>query len=554
MLFSRIYRLVSCSKLVRHLVFILLITLFGLSSCTEQNKKADLVVLNGPEPESLDPALAIGAPDLRIVRELFEGLLRFNRFGKPEPGVASSWEISQDQKTYTFHLRPEARWSHDLPVTADDFLYSWKRVLSPKTASSYRYALFLIEGAENFTNGKTTDFSHVGIKVLDAHTLEVRLKKPTPYFLELCASGTLAPVPRALIEIQGDNWITPSLIERQGNYSVISNGPYLLSNWRTNDKIILQKNPSYWDAAHVALKKIDILLVSNPEVAYRLYSLGEADVILDKGLIPSLLIEDLSRKSDFHAAPTLESFFLRVNCYKEPFDNPKVRKAFALGVDRNLLAQKIPHTAGLPTQSIVPPGIPGYQSPQGIGYNPRLARQLLSEAGYPGGKNFPITSYLYPERALDRSVALALQAMWKKNLGVELTLESQDWKTYLTSKYHMDSLDYGIVSCKWCADYADPNTFLDFFVSNNGTNFYRWSSLPYNQYIKQASIELNPVKRLALFQNAEKLLIDEEMPVIPIFYLMGIHLYDPHKIDGVRNNLLDIHPLWEASRVSKEVL
>jgi oligopeptide transport system substrate-binding protein len=519
--------------------------LLTFSSCTKESRKADLTVLNGPEPASLDPALSIAPPDLRVVRELFEGLLRFDRFGKPQPGVASSWEISQDKKIYTFHLRPEAQWSHHLPVTADDFVYSWKRILSPKTGSSYRYALFLIEGAENFTNGKTTDFSTVGIEALNEHTLRVRLKKPTPYFLELCASGTFAPVPRALIESQGDDWIKPSRIEAEDNYSVISNGPYTISSWCANDKIVLTKNRFYWDEAHVAPNTIHVLLISNPDRAYDLYRSGRADLILDKGLLPSSLIESLSKKSDFHQAPTLESFFLRFNCYKEPFNDPRVRKAFALCVDRKLLAKRVPHEIGMITESIVPPGIDGYQSPPGIGYNPTLARQLLSEAGYPGGKNFPTISYLYPERELDRPVALELQSIWEKYLGVKIVLESQDWKTYLKSKYHIDNLDYGIVSCKWCADYADPNTFLDFFVSNEGSNFYRWSSPQYDRYLKESSTELDKVKRLALLNKAEALLIHDEMPVIPLLYLNGINLYDPKRLDGISNNILDIHPLYQ---------
>lgn len=539
----------SFSFFHRVLLFsLLLAALFSLSSCTEENSKADLIVLNGADLESLDPATAIGSPDLRIVRELFEGLLRFDRFGKPQPGVASSWEVSADKKIYTFHLRLEARWNHDLPVTADDFVYSWKRILSPKTASPYRYALFLIEGAENFTNGTTADFSTVGIKALDEQTLEVRLKKPTPYFLEICASGNFAPAPKNLIESQGDDWIRPSRVESKENYFVVSNGPYSLSSWHAHDKIILKKNPFYWDRAHVDCKTIHILFSSNPDLAYELYRSGKADLILDKGLIPSSVMKELVGKMDFHSAPALGIFFLRFNCYKEPFNDPRVRKAFALCVDRKLLGKKIAPVMGVTTESLIPPGISGYQSPQGIGCNPRLAQQLLSEAGYPGGKDFPMTSYLCPERQLDQIMALELQSMWKKNLGVKIILKAESWESYLKSKYHMDSLDYGIVSCKWAADYSDPNTFLDFFVSNDGNNFYRWSSFQYDQYIKQAATEIDPVKRFAIFNKAEMLLIHDEMPVIPILYLMGVNMYDPNKIDGVRNNILDIHPLWQVSR------
>lgn len=505
-----------------------------LVGCSPHNKRADLVAINGVEPETLDPALFIGEADQRVISELFEGLTRFNRAGLPEPGMASSWEISPDRCTYLFHLRPGVCWSDGRPLTADDFVKSWERTLKPETASAYSYQLFCLQGAEEFASGKDPDFSHVGVCAIDAATLKVTLSRPVPYFLQLCAFPTYFPVPVDLIERLGDDWIKPE--------HILCNAGYTLAAWRINDKITLKKNPLYWDAKNVALEKIDMLPISQANVAYNFYASGEADLLLDKALAPPSLLDELRKRDDFHAFPFLGDYFLRFNCSKGPFADVRVRKAFALCLNRKNITEKIARAGELPAESMVPPGIPGYEPAHGLGYNPELARHLLAEAGYPGGKGFPLTTYLYNEGELNEGIAVELQAVWQRELGVSILLARQEWKVYLNS---LTTMDYGIARSSWVGDYADPNTFLDMFVTEGGNNRTGWSSKQYDQLIQEAANAFDSTKRFQIFFQAEELLLCEGVPVAPLYFYVGVQIYDPQKWGGIEGNVLDKHPLWQ---------
>ncbi|OHE79084.1 MAG: hypothetical protein A3F67_01705 [Verrucomicrobia bacterium RIFCSPHIGHO2_12_FULL_41_10] len=518
------------NRLTFQLVTILVVT--ACMGCHGKNKKADLIFVNGVEPETLDPTLVIGQPDTRIVNELFEGLLRFNRAGVLEAGMASSWDVSPDKLTYIFHLRSEARWSDGRPITAQDFVASWKRSLLPATGSAYNYQLFIVRGAEDFSSGKEPDFSKVGIQALDDRTLKVVLQQPTAYFLQLCAFTSLYPVPVNLIDRVGDAWIKPE--------HIIGNGAYVLSQWRINDKIVLKKNPYYWDAAHVALETVEALPISKANVAYNFYAAGQADLLIDKELAPPSLLEELKNKKDFHVSPYLGTYFFRFNCSKPPFKDPRVRKAFALVIDRKRITEKITRAGELCAESFVPPGIPGYQPPEGLGYHLEEARRLLAEAGYPGGRGFPLTTYLYNEGELNEGIAVELQAMWNKELGVSILLARQEWKAYLAS---LNSLDFGMVRSSWIGDYLDPNTFLDQFVTDGGNNRTGWSSKRYDQLIKEASLEIDPTKRFEILRDAEKLLVHDDAPIIPLYFYLGIQIYDPNRLGGIEGNLLDKHPI-----------
>jgi oligopeptide transport system substrate-binding protein len=244
-----------------------------LTSCDSRDSRADLVVLNGAEPESIDPAIITGQLDGRVAYCLFEGLLHFDQSGQPQPGIARSWDISADRRTYTFHLRPEAKWSNGDPVTATDFVGSWRRVLLPETASEYAYILYPIKNAEAFNESKTTDFSTVGVKALDAHTLQVELENPTSYFLDLCCFMTYLPVHLPSIQKYGDDWIKPG--------KLVNNGPFLLDQWKLNYRIRLKKNPYFWDAKNVHLETVDLLPIDNAITAYNFYASKVADLILD---------------------------------------------------------------------------------------------------------------------------------------------------------------------------------------------------------------------------------------------------------------------------------
>ncbi len=513
-------------------LFLVLAVLIVCSGCSPQ-PRADLVFLNGAEPETLDPALITGQPEGRVANALFEGLLTFDQSGKPQPGMAESWTVSEDGRIYTFTLREGLTWSDGTPLTARDFVESWRRTLDPATASEYAYQLHYIKNARAFNEGKSADFSQVGVSAPDEQTLRVELENPTPFFADLCAFVTLLPVPLHVIREHGDDWIKPGRL--------VSNGAYVLESWRLNDRIRLRKNPRYWNADAVAMKTIDVLPVSKANTAFNLYSSGQADLMMDKGLVPPALLGEIKKRDDFHAAPFLGTYFLRFNCTKAPFSDPRVRRAFSMVIDKQSIVDRITRAGELAADSFVPPGAGGYEPfGQCGGRGAEEARRLLAEAGFPGGKGFPMVNYLYSEGELNEAIAVELQSMWRQSLGVNVQLLRQEWKVYLNS---MSRLDYNIARSSWVGDYPDPNTFLDMFVTDGGNNRTGWSDPRYDQLIAAAAVDTDRPSRYEIHREAEKLLVCEEMPVCPLYFYVGIQLYDSKKLGGIEGNVLDEHPL-----------
>jgi len=508
-----------------------------MCGCGKAAPRADLVFINGVEPESLDPAIITGQAEGRLATALFEGLMRYNAAGEAEPGVASIYTLSEDGLTYTFTIRENARWSNGDPVTAHDFVASWERTLSPKTASSYAYMLYAIRGAEAFNNAESSDFSTVGVRTTDDRTLVVELTSPTSFFRSICAFVTLLPVHQPTVEKFGDDWIKP------GN--IVGNGPFVLESWRLNDHIRLRRNPMYWDYENVKLETIEVLPITNANVAFNMFLSGRADLIMDKSLVPVSLVQELRKRPDFHSAPFLGNYFLRFNVTRPPFNDERVRRALALVVDKSLLTERVTGLGEIPAYSLVPPGTAGYQPPPGLERNLDEARRLLAEAGFPGGEGFPVVSYLFPEVAINENIAIELQQMWKQELGIDITLRKQEWKVYLNS---LSQLDYDIGRSSWVGDYNDPNTFLDMFVTDGGNNRTGWSDPEYDAWISEAARTLNPTERFALFEKAERRLISEALPIVPLYYYVGVQIYDSEKIGGIQPNVLDEHPLRAVYR------
>jgi len=512
-----------------------------LAGCGSSFQRADLVFLNGAEPETLDPALITGQPEGRVAGALFEGLTSFDATAKPVPGVAERWEISDDKRVYTFQLRHDARWSNGDPVTAADFVRSWQRTLAPETGSEYASQLYHVRNGRAFNLGELRDFSQVGVRALDPATLEVTLENPTPYFLDLCAFVTLMPVHAATVERFPDEWTKPG--------KLVGNGAYLLADWRVNDRIRLAKNPHYWNRDKVAMKTIDVLPISKANTAFNFYASGQADLMMDKGLVPNQLLDELKKRPDFHAAPFLGTYFLRFNCTRPPFNDPRVRRAVALVIDKQLLVEKITRAGEKPAASLTPPGTGGYEPPPGLTRDPERARRLLAEAGYPGGKGFPRISYLYSEGELNEGLAVEIQSMLRRELGVTVDLQRQEWKVYLRS---MASLDYDMCRASWVGDYNDPNTFLGCFVTGDGNNRTGWGEPAYDALLTAAAREPDPARRLEIFRQAERMLISEAAPICPLYYYVGIQFYDDKRLGGLQANLLDEHPLkamyWKAQR------
>jgi oligopeptide transport system substrate-binding protein len=517
---------------------IALLLLCLVTGCGSGDQRADLVILNGAEPESIDPAVITGQLDGRICYALFEGLLHFDRFGKPQPGIAENWDLSSDGKTYTFHLRANARWSNGDPVTAKDFLLSWKRILLPETASEYAYLLYHVKNAQPYNEGTLKDFGSVGLTAIDDRTFRVELEAPVPYFLDLCSFATLLPVHLATVEKYGDEWIKPD--------KLVNNGPFLLKEWRLNYRIRLQKNPLYWDASHVALNTIDALPIDNSITAYNFYASKVADLILDKGLTPPSLIPELKSRPDFHAAPFLGNYFIRFNVKRKPLADVRVRQAFAMAIDRERIVQKITQAGEPPAYSFTPPGTAsGYQPPKMFGRDVQKARRLLAEAGYPDGKGFPTVTYLYDSKKLNEDIAVEIQNMLSDALGVHIELQKQEWKVYLNS---LSRLDYDFARSSWVGDYNDPNTFIDCFVSGGGNNRTGWSNKAYDDLVAAAAMEANSAKRSQIFQQAEEILLNQGTPICPLYYYVGIQIYDGQKFGGIEPNLLDEHPFREMYR------
>ncbi len=503
-----------------------------LASCSPSQPRADLVFVQSAEPETIDPALVTDQVSMRICESLFEGLCRVDEKGLPQPGVAERWEASADKKHYTFHLRSNARWSNGDPVTAQDFVNAWLRALDPLLGADYASQLYLVKGAKAFNEGATKDPAQVAARAVDAHTLEVDLENPTPYFIDMCAFVTLAPVHLPTLKKHGTAWIKP------GN--IVTNGAYLLERWKLDDHIRLKKNPDYWDAANVKLNSVEVKPIQDANTALTYFVTGAADLMMDKGMVPPSLPAKLKQQPWFHTGPFLGTWFVRFNVTKAPFDDPRVRRAFAMAVDKKRIVEKITQL-GEPTASSLTPAGAGqnYQPPPGLDHDVAKARALLAEAGYPGGKGFPRVEYLYLPLPVERNIAVELQAMWKEALGIEVGLTKQEQKIWLAS---MRSLNYSMCRSSWVGDYNDPNTFMEMFTTGNGNNRTGYTSKAYDDLIAAAAAEADVQKRNGLFQQTERLLISDACAIIPVYFYVGVQFYHSDKLQGVQANMIDMHP------------
>ena len=524
---------------------LLLSTIFVFGSgCSRHFGPADVVIINGNEPESLDPAIVSGISEMRITKGLFEGLVRLDpHTASPIPGLAERWDISPDGATYTFHLRQGLAWSTGEPITASDVVYSWMRTLDPATAADYAGQLFYIRNAEDFYMRKITDPAKVGFRALDAATFRVELTQPLAFFLDLCALPALAVVPRQAIEKYGDRWVN--------NPSLPCSGPYKLGAWRLNDRVRLLKNPHYWDAANTQSEIIDMLPVGSPNVALNLYETKMADIVWDKDLVPSELLDVLMKRPDFHTFQYLGTCFYRFNVLKKPLDDARVRQAFALVTDRERIIRKLLKGGEKPATHFVPDGVAGYTPIEGPGTDPKRARELFAQAGFPGGKGFPRFQYTFFSGSggsgrLQEKMAVELQQMWREELGVEVDLRQIERKVFYGVQAR---LDYDISYSSWIGDYNDANTFLDIFLSNSGNNRTGWKNERYDELIRTANLQTDREKRAEIFKEAEKLLVVEQTPIVGIYFYAGFNYFDPNKIEGIYQNILDEHSLQTIRKV-----
>ena len=655
------------------LALALALLVVGFTLSTSTGKRADFRLVNGTEPKSLDPDRSTGEPEGRIIQALFEGLTRLDpRSLEPVPGVAESWEITPDGKTYTFHLRPGARWSDGHPITAHDFTYAWRRLQTPSLGAEYAYIMHMVRYAQAFNTHEgqaaalegpvqqaLTELERAhpgsgpipaaavrefaskqnldatlkgspspvlrafllraagdlaraelsplraelalegkrrralyqeaqrrfgvdgGVFAKDDLTLVVELVAPTPYFLELTAFYPAYPVPGWAIEKgSGGNWFLPG--------KIVSNGPFQLAEWRVGDRIRLERSERYWGRADVKLQTVDILPIENTTTALNLYLTGEVDW-LPAQTYPQDLSQDLKKRSDFLLGPALIVYYYRINTTRKPFNDVRVRKALNLAIDREQITRDVLGMGQQPANLFVPPGIRGYTPPDTeIHYDVAEARKLLAEAGFPEGRGFPKFGILYNTLESHKKIAEVVADQLRRNLNLDVLAYNQEWQSYQQSTR---SFDYDLARAAWVGDYEDPNTFLDLWLTNGGNNQTGWGSLVYDRLIEAAAnveqfvaapdfilehahhaaelkrladdvrantdtaarLKSMAALRLELLGEAERILVHDEFPILPMyFYVIGDMVKPQVKgfytqivgTDGrKRSNLRDLHPL-----------
>jgi oligopeptide transport system substrate-binding protein len=595
--------------------------------------EADFTFVNESEVKSVDPALITGQPEGRVAYCLFEGLVRKHpKTLEPLPAVAERWEISDDKRVYTFYLRENAKWSDGSPVSARDFLYSWQRLLDPRTAAEYAFQAWSIKNAHNYSRGGSgieagdaveielnlplggvntkrgeiirgelvridqrseddrdfvvridgqdvsdnaespspeyggggfgtdsqevvfrptddataareappegtrwcrqvlLDFREVGVNVIDDATFQITLDSPTHYFLGLLAFYPFFPVNQECVETYG----TPGWTKAE---HIVTNGPYRVEFRRIRDRIRMVKNEHHWDRDNIRLGVVDALAVESLTTALNLFLTGEADWIGDA---PPTAIREMmkaeSPRNDLNPAPFLGSYFYYVQTNRPPLDDLRVRKALSMAMDRAEICSKLMPSGDPPSYSIVPPGIPGYEQQFTDRGSPDEARRLLAEAGYPEGRGFPRMEIVTNTQESHMQIAELVRKQWQRELGITARTRNEEWGAYHSS---LRQGKYDLARRGWIADYADPNTFLDLFLSHSEQNSTGWSNAEFDRLIERAANELDADKRYRMLEQAEAILL-KELPMIPIYSYVSKNLVKPY-VRGFYNNMCDEH-------------
>jgi oligopeptide transport system substrate-binding protein len=489
---------------------------------------------NGAEPESLDPAISTGVPESFIQIDIFEGLVHPGPDGTLRPGVAESWQVSDDGLTYTFKLRPDAVWSDGAPLMAKDFIYSWARMVDPATASNYAFILWPIKNAEQITKGELTK-DQLAAEAVDDHTLKVTLRAPTAYFLQMLMHHSAYPVPRQAIEKFGAEWTRP------GN--IVSNGAYTIQEWVPQGHIKAVKNPRFREAAVVQIDTVYYYPIEEYGTELKQFRAGELQTTYD---VPQEQIPWLEQNmvGQFRNSPYFGTYYYGINVTREPFkSNPKLRHALAMALDRDILTKQITKGGEFPAYGWVPPGVPGYEQQQvswaGTDQKTRVAeaKKILADAGF--GKNNPLkVELLYNTNDNHKKIAIAVAGMWKQFLGVETSLRNEEWKVYLESR---NKKQFEVMRAAWIGDYVDPYSFLELLRGDIGEqNPAGYSNAAYDQAADKAANEKDPGARLKELAEAEKILL-ADMPIIPIYFYTQQHMVSD-SVKGWQDNLMDWHP------------
>ena len=481
---------------------------------------------SGAEPESLDPHKVTSVDALRLVDALFEGLVSADpKTLEPRPACAETWTVSQDMKTYTFTLRKGLKWNNGIAITANDFAKSFERALTPSTQASYAELYTYITGADAFRKNTKIGFKVVEVKVLDPQHLEIHLRAPCPYFLELLTLPVFFPVPLDFISA-GEGW------SRGGSH--VSNGPFVLESWQHRTRLILKKNPFYWDSDFVKLEKVTALCIDDMNTAYKLFQEGKVHWLPG---VPQSRIQEIKRNPDFYSYPYFGTYFYRFNVTRKPFDNPKVRRAFSMATNRKNITELL--KGGQHPVGSYCPAVAGFEPATGLSYDVPAARKLLSDAGYPNAGGLEPVEIVYNTNEGHKQVAEAIAQQWRNNLGVNVVTRNMEWKVFLSD---MKELKYTIARSSWIGDYSDPSTFYECFASISGNNRTGWSNPTYDALLARTRTEKDPVERMAIFIELEKILVEEACPIMPIYRYVDQGMLS-ESVLGWYGNIRSVHPL-----------
>ncbi len=486
--------------------------------------KQGITINNGAEPESLDPNKVSGVPESNVLRQMLIGLTNTDPDGKTIPGMAEKWE-SADGKVWTFHLR-DAKWSNGDPVTADDFVYSFRRLLDPKTASPY--ASYLADAkvlnAQDVVDGKKSPDS-IGVKAVDAKTLEITLTESEPYFPDMLIHTSTKPVNKKAIEKFGEKWTSPE--------NMVVNGPYKLKAWEVNSQIVLERNSSYYDDAKTKINQVTFLPVSSQATDVSRYKAGEIDVTYNDLPTEQFAQIKSSMADELKTGPYLCTYYYELNNTKPPFNDPKVRRALMLSLDRDTLAAKVQGRGEQAAYEFTPPSTNGMtaNTPEWKAWDAAKrieeAKKLLAEAGYSEAKPLKF-ELLYNTSENHKKMAVAATALWKQALGdklIDITLANQEWKTYLDSRRHQN---FTMSRAAWCGDYNEPSSFLNMFKSNNSGNYGKYKSDAYDQLIGQTLKNgVTPEQRSGFYQKAEAEM-DKDAANVMVYHYANARLVKPY--------------------------
>lgn len=527
----------------RFLVPVALVAALALAACGKANTKTandtkadtaneaadgntkELAIQVGPTPETIDPALNSSNDGGNMLQHLAEGLLKMDKNGNLIPGLAESYEVSDDGLTYTFKLRKGLKWSDGSDLTAKDFVYSWKRVADPNTAAPYgQDVLGKVKGYEEAAGG---NIDALAVSAPDDTTFVVELANPVPFFDRIAAFSTLVPVQEATIEANGDAWtLSPE--------TNVTAGPYKLAEFTDGDRIVLEKNENYWDKDNITFDKITYRLIEDPNAAYTAYKQGEVSMIKS---VPSEEIPALKGTEEFHVDPNMGTYYLSFNTAKKPFDNEDVRKALALVIDRDYVANTVMQGTYLPANKIIGPGVSDaapdssfekvteekYTKGVGSGdYEADVAeaKELLAKAGYPDGQGFPTIEYSTNDQGYHKSVAEYLQNVWKEKLGINTDIAIKEWKVFTADRR---AGNYDVARNGWVMDWNDPSNFLNLFVTGSGNNDGKISIPEYDELMEKASTTTNADERFDYLHKAEQLLLDHAA-LTPVAYYTDFYL------------------------------